>query len=255
MAGTKIDAAETVSLFCRLNLNGKKELPMRSSEMGLLILLVTSKEKITPKAAADFFGVSKPMVASMVKSLTLGGYIRKEAIEQDKRKYILIPEAKAVSLVEATLSEYVHTMTLLENGMGKQEFSELMRLLEKANAVLQLETFFAASHKSRFLNNKTPNTRTAQGTRSTIRKLHVGISFITACVLNNGNSLSTQSNLELEIIPPAKRVQTAMDIPLSFTCMVIKKKRLTRQRSYNIPAQLYTKMEGRALAEITASPL
>ena len=50
-----------------------------------------------------------------------------------------IPEAKAVSLVEATRSEYVHTMTLLENGMGKQEFSELMRLLEKANAVLQLE--------------------------------------------------------------------------------------------------------------------
>ena len=51
----------------------------------------------------------------------------------------MIPEAKAVSLVEATRSEYVHTMTLLENGMGKQEFSELMRLLEKANAVLQLE--------------------------------------------------------------------------------------------------------------------
>ena len=32
----------------------EKELPVRSSEMGLLILLVTSKEKITPKAAADF---------------------------------------------------------------------------------------------------------------------------------------------------------------------------------------------------------
>lgn len=91
------------------------------------------------ESGSRFFGVSKPMVASMVKSLTLGGYIRKEAIEQDKRKYILIPEAKAVSLVEATRSEYVHTMTLLENGMGKQEFSELMRLLEKANAVLQLE--------------------------------------------------------------------------------------------------------------------
>lgn len=140
MAGTKIDAAETVSLFCRLNLNGKKELPVRSSEMGLLILLVTSKEKITPKAAADFFGVSKPNGCFYGKIPDAWWiYSRKEAIEQDKRKYILIPEAKAVSLVEATRSEYVHTMTLLENGMGKQEFSELMRLLEKANAVLQLE--------------------------------------------------------------------------------------------------------------------
>ena len=42
----KIEAAETVSLFCRLNQRVKKELPIRSSEMGLLILLVTSKERI-----------------------------------------------------------------------------------------------------------------------------------------------------------------------------------------------------------------
>ena len=45
MKDIKIEAAETVSLFCRLNQRVKKELPIRSSEMGLLILLVTSKER------------------------------------------------------------------------------------------------------------------------------------------------------------------------------------------------------------------
>lgn len=94
MAGTKIDAAETVSLFCRLNLNGKKELPVRSSEMGLLILLVTSKEKITPKAAADFFGVSKPMVASMVKSLTLGGIYPQRGNRTGQKEIYIDPGSK-----------------------------------------------------------------------------------------------------------------------------------------------------------------
>lgn len=56
----KIEAAETVSLFCRLNQRVKKELPIRSSEMGLLILLVTSKERISSVEAAQFFRVSKP---------------------------------------------------------------------------------------------------------------------------------------------------------------------------------------------------
>lgn len=41
-------------------------------------------------------------MASMIKSLTAKGYIRKEAAVQDKRKYILIPEEKALSLVEET---------------------------------------------------------------------------------------------------------------------------------------------------------
>ena len=59
MKDIKIEAAETVSLFCRLNQRVKKELPIRSSEMGLLILLVTSKERISSVEAAQFFRVSK----------------------------------------------------------------------------------------------------------------------------------------------------------------------------------------------------
>lgn len=55
MAGTKIDAAETVSLFCRLNLNGKKELPVRSSEMGLLILLGDKQREDYTESGSRFF--------------------------------------------------------------------------------------------------------------------------------------------------------------------------------------------------------
>lgn len=42
-----IRAAEQIALFCRININMKKELPIRSSEMGILIYLVKGEgEKI-----------------------------------------------------------------------------------------------------------------------------------------------------------------------------------------------------------------
>lgn len=38
-----IKGAEEVTLFCRINMNIKRELPIRASEMGMLIYLVKSE--------------------------------------------------------------------------------------------------------------------------------------------------------------------------------------------------------------------
>ena len=44
-----IESSKQVSLFCRLNLNTRRDLPIRSSEMGMLIYLVKTDEvKNTP---------------------------------------------------------------------------------------------------------------------------------------------------------------------------------------------------------------
>lgn len=43
-----IKGAEVVSLFCRINMNAKRSLPIRASEMGLLILIVKSAEPQSP---------------------------------------------------------------------------------------------------------------------------------------------------------------------------------------------------------------
>lgn len=130
------DAAKEVALFCRLNINSKKGLPIRSSEMGLLIYLVKEMGEHTPLSAAHFFKVSKSMITNMVAALSQKGYLRKERSQIDKRSTILYPTEKAVQLVEETYDEYNKTISLLKNKMGAAHFESLIELLECANQIL-----------------------------------------------------------------------------------------------------------------------
>lgn len=128
--------AEKVSMFCRLNINVKKDLPIRSSEMGLLILICKSDKPVTPVMAADFFKVKKPMITTMVSNLLKKGYIAKIPSLDDKRSFSLNPTKKARQLVDDTYSEYMKTMELLRNKLGAIEFGELLVLLDKSNCIL-----------------------------------------------------------------------------------------------------------------------
>lgn len=129
------NGAEVISLFCRLYVNNKKGLPIRSSEMGLLILIVQQKDQITSVQAANFFKVSKPMITSMVNSLEKKGYIKKIYNVNDKRSFILTATSIAKELVEKTHQEYYGIMELLENRMG-DDYTSFIKLLNKANKIL-----------------------------------------------------------------------------------------------------------------------
>ena len=131
-----IKGAETVSMFCRLNINIKKDLPTRSSEMGLLILICKSDKPVTPVMAADFFKVKKPMITTMVSNLLKHGYIEKIPSLDDKRSFSLNPTEKARQLVDDTYSEYMKTMELLRHKLGVIDFAKLVTLLEKSNSIL-----------------------------------------------------------------------------------------------------------------------
>lgn len=131
-----IKSSKQISLFCRLNLNTKQELPIRSSEMGMLIYLVKTEEERTPNAVAKFFNVTKSMATNMATSLLNNGYIEKIQSEADKRSFLLIPTDKAIRLVEDTYEEYFKIMSLLESKMGEQKFDEFIRSLETANEIL-----------------------------------------------------------------------------------------------------------------------
>lgn len=134
-----IHASEQVSLFCRLNINTKKELPIRSCEMGLLIYLCEAKGEKTPMEAARFFHVSKAMATNMVTSLKGKGYLAKEPSPTDRRSCLLSPTPKAVELVANTYDEYFKTMASLKARMGETNFNTLIGLLETANKILSEE--------------------------------------------------------------------------------------------------------------------
>jgi DNA-binding MarR family transcriptional regulator len=131
-----IQSAETVSLFCRLNTSARKNIPIRSSEMGLLILTVKNGQPVTPVMAAEFFKVKKPMIAAMVSSLLKKGYIAKKPSQTDKRSFTLSPTAKAITLVEQTHSEYIKTLELIRVKLGNSDFYNLITMLEKTNTIL-----------------------------------------------------------------------------------------------------------------------
>lgn len=131
-----ITASEQISLFCRINNTIKHDLPIRSSEMGMLIYLVKVKGDKTPNAVANFFKFTKSMATNMVSSLLAKGYITKKQSNLDKRSFLLIPTAKAITLVDETYDNYFKMMSILNTRMGNQKFDELISLLKMANAIL-----------------------------------------------------------------------------------------------------------------------
>lgn len=133
------NGAEIVTLFCRLYINTKKDLPIRSSHMGLLILSVKHDSPVTPIEAAKFFKVKKPMVTAMVNSLEKEGYLTKQPSAIDRRSYLLIPTQKGIQLVEETYCEYFSIMEALYRGMGEADFQKMLLLMEQANVILEKE--------------------------------------------------------------------------------------------------------------------
>lgn len=133
---TTIKSSEQIALFCRLNTHTKRKLPIRSSEMGMLIYLVKTEEEKTPNAVSKFFKVTKSMATNMTTSLLKKGYIEKQQSAADKRSVLLRPTEKAIQLVNNTYEEYFKTMSILEIRMGKQKFTKLITLIEEANTIL-----------------------------------------------------------------------------------------------------------------------
>ncbi len=131
-----IRSSGVVSMFCRLNINFKRDIPVRSSEMGLLILICNSDKPITPVIAADFFKVRKSRITVMVSNLVKHGYIQKMPLPSDKRSFVLNATEKAKKLVDDTFAEYIKNLERLRQGLGQTDFSNLVRLLERANSIL-----------------------------------------------------------------------------------------------------------------------
>ncbi|MDO5520964.1 MAG: MarR family winged helix-turn-helix transcriptional regulator [bacterium] len=133
---TLMHTAEQVSLFCRLNMNIRKDIPIRSSEMGLLIYLVKSSGSNTPLEAAKYFKVSKGMITNMVTSLTKKGYIIREKSMEDKRSYLLLPTKIAIELVNKTYDENFKIMATIQEKLGTDDFQMFTTMLEKVNEIL-----------------------------------------------------------------------------------------------------------------------
>lgn len=128
-----MQASESISMFCRLNLNTKSDLPIRSSEMGLLIYIKQKDAHATSLGASHFFKVSKPMIATMVRVLSKKGYITKTSSPKDKRSFYLTITEQGNNLVENAIDEYSKVIITLMDKMGQDDFTQLVKLINDAN--------------------------------------------------------------------------------------------------------------------------
>lgn len=134
-----IRAAEEIGMFCRLQMNAKRGLPIRSSEMGVLIYVQKQNEGVTPLMIRNFFQIAKPSVTAMVNELVRKEYLIKIPSSIDGRSYVVSITDKGIELVTSTHEEYFKSIALLEEKMGTKEFRTFIDLMEKANTILSKE--------------------------------------------------------------------------------------------------------------------
>ncbi|MBK1811167.1 winged helix-turn-helix transcriptional regulator [Clostridium sp. YIM B02505] len=131
-----IISADAVSMFCRLQMNVKRDIPIRPSEMGVLIFTKVQDEPVTPLMISNFFKIAKPSVTAMVNTLIKKDYLIKTPSPTDGRSYTVCTTEKGKELVESTYNEYFKTMELLKTKLGSEEFHKFIELVQKANSIL-----------------------------------------------------------------------------------------------------------------------
>lgn len=133
---TLVSSVDDITLFCRLIINTKRKLPVRASEMGLLIYICTTDGEKTPLGVSRFFKVTKAMATNLVTSLIKKGFLVKTPAENDRRSAHLCPTKAAKLLVENTYQEYCSTIFILQSKLGEEDFQSFMSLINRANAIL-----------------------------------------------------------------------------------------------------------------------
>lgn len=127
------------SRFGRNYMALKKNLPIRPSEMAVLNILAAIPGPHTPAMLAERLGVSKPMITAHLTVLSKKGYITREPSREDKRAYFVQLTQKAEDLVVSARAETDGHIDDLIAALGQEDFDALVKLIQKANLVLETE--------------------------------------------------------------------------------------------------------------------
>ena len=134
---TIYQSMDILGRFCRLKLAVKQDLPLRSSEMGVLIYLSKQTSDVTPLMVSEFLRVKKPSVTPLIQTLIKKGYVTKQRSQVDKRSYTLQVTERGSRLLEEVEADYLSSVLVLKEKLGDDQFNEWIRLTEKANTILE----------------------------------------------------------------------------------------------------------------------
>lgn len=134
---TIYQSMDILGRFCRLKLAVKQDLPLRSSEMGVLIYLSKQTSDVTPLMVSEFLRVKKPSVTPLIQTLIKKDYVTKQRSQVDKRSYTLQVTERGFRLLEEVEADYLSSVLMLKEKLGDDQFNEWIRLTEQANTILE----------------------------------------------------------------------------------------------------------------------
>lgn len=131
--------SECISAFCRANMNRKSNLPIRSSEMGILIFITLNAGETGVRAVelSEYFGMQKSSVSLVIKSLEKQGYIKRTLSGDDKRSNPLFPTEEGTRLVNEAFEEYHRFSSRLIAKIGTEKCEEFLQILNIATKIIQ----------------------------------------------------------------------------------------------------------------------
>ncbi|MFW6320137.1 MAG: MarR family winged helix-turn-helix transcriptional regulator [Bacillota bacterium] len=129
---------EEIATFCRINMNKKRRIPIRSSEMGVLIYIVkhTNNDGVRPVDLSTYFGMQKSSISAIVSSLENQSYIKKIP-SRDKRSHPLAPTPKGLNLVNETIEDYHKTSNKIIETLGEERCKDFINTMQTITQIIQ----------------------------------------------------------------------------------------------------------------------
>lgn len=128
--------SESISSFCRVIMKQKTNIPIRSSEMGVLIF-ITRNPGVLAVDISEYFGIRKSSISSIISALENQGYIKRTISKEDKRISPLYPTQKGIELTDETFTEYLSNASLIIDELGREKCEEFLDMLETIIEKLQ----------------------------------------------------------------------------------------------------------------------
>ena len=123
--------------FCRAVMRSVcDDMPIRASQFAVLNIMCTVPGPHVPAALADALHVSKAMISSHIAALISQGLIVRVPSPEDGRSVYVMPSKRGRDLFNKIVRQKAEKLNLLKAGMGVDNFDMLIRLIAKANKII-----------------------------------------------------------------------------------------------------------------------
>lgn len=125
-------AADFIAQFIRNQVNVKRNLPIRSSDMGIMMYL-SHHQEAKAKDISDFFVIAGATVTEMIQRLEKSGMIAIRQDEHDGRVKRIQLSDQGIRYVEETRMDYLESIQSIRQTLGDEDFERFISCVHRVN--------------------------------------------------------------------------------------------------------------------------